>query len=810
LYRYCVRRAAGSKMNSHGQYSHTTNNRTRQRNTMAEHHFPMDNDASAVASSSSPYQATCYPPFNPSQPLMYVPMTIEGGMLRPITGDVGGLQIPFHNGIPIVWGFRYNNNSNEVDTINSNDRSNQPVSLESSMPSTTDTITTAAYHRQLALTGQQPLGWLPQHVSGSNYTQAVPYGRPVGRRMKPRSRSQGTSSGSKDWEVCFEQMDSCGAVVKGLRRALSSQGQSSLCFVGIEIEKRRMHRLLVEEHILRNVLVQHLRQCQGSKHFCNEIFRAVFSLFLSTADAESLVEKCMLCLNKTCSYEASRSLIPSLFVEKLDIYVICLYDHVERVRRILSDQFVERKESSFVDKGTWERYLSNLQYYQGKAASFLYCRQQLHYLQKQLTELGQSLCHFENDAISRSGKERLLETRSFKAFLESFHSKLEQQVSVDWMAECESKLLVHIMKLFSSSHNIFRYLEASVVSDLEYLRDSKDNVQRQSLKLESFSKLHKRYAAAKEVAKEVNRLMEMKQQRCETMLQERKRLQELNVSLAKILKNYGREHLSRELRREINSLLKVQRNIDAGMEQLFSISFQEVLELIRTSLVESGKKPTRKTARFSLNIPASVVIMESTSTPKSAVSVDIVSPRQRHHRMKSNPDALLHVDRLSPSGLSQMENDDASPDVESISFSQVSSSSVGSCIGEDSVQMVRNHVTSCEKQQVERGNNSRFSTPQKEVSRGLEYAIRTLNLRRLDETTNASCYFDGTVRKCHSTASTPRREDVKDLSCLKKTKTTTVASPKAFVQPITTTTNNTFPLHHRSQRSQSFDDIIVL
>ncbi|GJQ11219.1 hypothetical protein GpartN1_g3010.t1 [Galdieria partita] len=787
-------------------YSQSTNSKGRHR-SIVDSHSHMDINSSSTPISLSTYQ-TCYPHLENSQPLMYLPVTIEDGILRPFTGELGGLQMPSYNGIPLVWGFRY---SSDGSTLNSNDRKGNHTPIQSFMPShMTSTSSRAAYHHHPSI-GQVPVGWLPQQFSRNDYTQAASYGRQIGRRMKPRSRSQLTNFGSKEGEVSFDQLDSCDCTVKELRRVLVTHEQNSITFFGSKIDKKRLHQLLVEEHILKDVLTEHLRRFEGLQHSCDEIFLAIFTLLFSTFDAKSLTDKCMLFLKKVSSSNSQSSDIPALFVEKLDMYISSLYDHVERVKRILSDNFMEKKKkTSFIEKAgnLCQAQLSSFQYYQGKILSFLYCRQELYYLQKRLIKLGESLRHFESEALSRNGKDSLIEIQRMKVFLESFHSKLEQEISVNLLSDCENKLRVHMMELFKITYTSFTHLKASVNSDWEYLRDCKDNVQRQASKLESFSQLSKRYAAAKEVAKEVSRLIEIKEQRCQKVLEERVRLKELNISLAKILKIYGREGLNRELLKETSSLLKVQRSIDEVLEQVFSISFGEVLELIRLCLEESGKKSNRKFARFSLNLPASVVIVEPSFTPQCSSSLDIVSPRQRHHRMKSNPDALLHVDRLSPSpGCNQVDKGDTIPDADNISLSQVSNNSMRS-FGEENVPMIRNPCDSC-YERVDSGHCSHLSTPKKETSRSLEYAIRTLNLRRVEDhdttlTSNAGYYYDGTFRKCHSTASTPRREDSKDLSSLKKTKTTTVASPKVQVQP------DTISFHHRSQRSQSFDDIIVL
>ncbi|GJD08938.1 hypothetical protein Gasu2_32150 [Galdieria sulphuraria] len=791
-------------MSSYSHESLSTSNKARHR-TMMDDYSQNDNNCSSTPASLATYQ-TYYPNFENSQPLMYLPVTIEEGVLRPFTGEVGGVQMPSYNGFPLVWGIRYNSDGSN---INSHDRSNYHTPVESFVPAhMTNTTRRTTYHH-FPTTGQIPLGWLPQQFSRNSYTQAATYGRQTGRRMKPRNRFQGTSVGWKEGEVSFEQMDSCDSTVIELRRVLSTHEQNTLSFFGSEIDKRRVHRFLVEDHILKNALVQHLRQSEGLKHSCDEILLAIFALFFSSIDAKPLVDECMNFLNKV----SRGSGMQALLVEKLDLYVSCLYDHVERVKRILSNNLLEKKRSSFIEKSSnpLKAQLSSFQYFQGKTLSFFYCRQELYHIQKNLVELKESLRYFKNEVLSRNVKDSLIETQRMKVFLESFHSKLEQEVSLNLLSECESKLNVYIRELFKAAHTIFTHLKALVNSDWEYLRDCKDNFQRQASKLESFSQLSKRYAAAKEVAKEVSRLIETKEHRCQKILEERVRIKELNTSLAKILKIYGRENLTRELLRETSSLLKVQRSIDIGLEQLFSISFGEVLDLIRMCLEDSGKRSNRKFARFSLNLPASVVIVEPTVTPKSGVSLDIVSPRQRHHRMKSNPDALLHVDRLSPSpGCNQIDKANPTPDTDSISFSQVSNNSMRS-FEEENVPLMKNqHDSSCYGEQVDDEHFSQFSTPKKETSKGLEYAIRTLNLRRVEghetaSTANSSgCYYDGTFRKCHSTASTPRREDSKDLSMLKKTKTTTVASPKIHVQP------TTIPFHHRSQRSQSFDDIIVL
>lgn len=137
-------------MSSLGQDSLTTKS-TGIHQSRRNYYSNVNNDASPTPTASSSYH-TYHPHLQTSQPLMYLPVTIEDGVLRPFTGNISGTQVPVYNGVPLVWGFSYDSNDNWDNNLNSNERrNNHSFSPESFMPFTT--ATNFAYHHLPPSTG---------------------------------------------------------------------------------------------------------------------------------------------------------------------------------------------------------------------------------------------------------------------------------------------------------------------------------------------------------------------------------------------------------------------------------------------------------------------------------------------------------------------------------------------------------------------------------------------------------------------------------------------------------------------------------
>eukprot|EP00871_Galdieria_phlegrea_P005376 jgi/Galph1/583/GphlegSOOS_G5341.1 len=725
-----------------------------------------------------------------------MPVALRDGILCPYIQGDGPLS--YYNGAPLFIGLPYPANANNMNKGNS--ALTKPPTTFSQSP------------LGLGPRGSFPLesaSYLP--ARGDFWKQGSPtYFRTMSKRGKPREKQTETQD-LKKLECCLERAGTCAATISELRRVLCVAHGTPVTFVGPKIEKRNVHRILCDESQLGQLLLLHLKSCQGKKHECQEIFLALFSVLLSFKDAKLCVEDFMRLLNNpvTSSHHSHLELmLQSLILSKILCYIQTLYDQVERIQCWGDTCTLSSKEKTFHTQEEKDNTFADFKYYQGQTLSALQCYLELQQVQSKLIDFKQLCKSFEHEAQSKSGGKCLAEIAKFQKFMERFHLKVEETFCQNLWKLCESRLNWCLSRLFQCVKEQFHKALTSLDAEIEYFLGCKENVYRQASKLDSFAEMTKRYAAANEVMKEVSRLIESKQNRCQIILDKQEKLTNEILALDKILEAYGHYRVSFEVKQDISVLLQLELSINISIEQLLSLSFQEPLELIRDSLEysPSNTKTTRKTARFSLNLPDGLTGSDNCS--KSHQCVDILSPRCRHFRMKSNPDALLHVDNFS-----------SSPSLDFVEASNMSSSKSESIFSQDTdVSVTReekhdgigqNEIAEVEKNKMDSSGISIVS-PTKEQNKSLAYAIRTLNLRKLedlDETPNAFDNWRNSVfRKCQSTTTTPRVDKSSELAELKKTKSSTVVSPTIVYnnQP-----NFDFH-HHRNQRSQSFDDIIVL